>query len=41
MITAGGVETDRPKSFASPAEVEQSLPKRFVEIAARHANRRP
>ena len=39
MITTGGVETDRPKSFASPAEVEQSIPKRFAEIAARHANR--
>ena len=39
MITAGGVETDRPKSFVSPAEVEQSIPKRFVEIAAHHANR--
>ena len=39
MITTGGVETDRPKSFASPAEVKQSVPKRFAEIAARHANR--
>jgi amino acid adenylation domain-containing protein len=39
MITTGGVETDRPKSFASPAEVEQSISKRFAEIAARHANR--
>ena len=39
MITTGGVETDRPKSFAGPAQVEQSIPKRFAEIAARHANR--
>jgi amino acid adenylation domain-containing protein len=39
MIKTGGVETDRPKSFASPAEVEQSIPKRFAEIVARHANR--
>jgi non-ribosomal peptide synthetase component F len=39
MITTGRVETDRPKSFASPAEVEQSIPKQFAEIVARHANR--
>jgi amino acid adenylation domain-containing protein len=36
---SGDVETDRPKNFARPAEVEQSIPQRFAEIVARHANR--
>jgi non-ribosomal peptide synthetase component F len=39
MNIAGEVAVDRQKSVASLAEVEESIPKRFARIVARHANR--
>jgi amino acid adenylation domain-containing protein len=39
MNTASEVAVDRRESVASRAEEEQSIPKRFAQIVARHANR--
>ena len=39
MNIAGEVAVDRQKSVASLAEVEESIPKRFARIVARHTNR--
>jgi amino acid adenylation domain-containing protein len=39
MNTASEVAVDRQESVVSPAEEEQSIPKRFADIAAYHTNR--
>ncbi len=39
MNTASEVAVDRRESVASRADEEQSIPKRFAQIVARHANR--
>jgi non-ribosomal peptide synthetase component F len=39
MNTASEVAVDRQESVASPTDEEQSVPKRFAQIVARHAKR--
>ena len=39
MNTASEVAVDRQESVARPAQEEQSVPNRFAQIVARHANR--
>jgi len=38
MKNGSALEADRPGALAGPAEVEQSIPERFAQVVARHAN---